>query len=56
MNSITIFGESSFIFSFMSYGLMIKLLGAWCAFEKVEEKTNKMSKKMNVNLFPKKLG
>ncbi len=54
MNGITIFGASSFIFTFMSYWLAIKLLGAWCAFEKVEEKTK--CQKMNVNLFPNKLG
>jgi hypothetical protein len=52
MNAITIFGESSFILSFMSYELVIKLLEAWCAFEKVEEKTK--CQKMNVNIFPKK--
>jgi hypothetical protein len=54
MNGITIFGESGFILSFMSYKLVIKLLVSWCAFEKVEEKTK--CQKMNVNLFPKKLG
>jgi len=54
MGAITIFGERSFIISFAGYGLVIKLLGAGCTFEKVEEKTK--CQKMNVNLFPTKVG
>jgi hypothetical protein len=54
MGAIIIFGESSFIFSFVGYGLVIKLRGAGCTFEKAEEKTK--CQKMNVNLFPTKLG
>jgi hypothetical protein len=54
MGAITIFGESSFIFNFVGYGLVIKLLEAGCTFEKVDEKTK--CQKMNVNLFPTKLG
>jgi len=49
MGAITIFEESSFIFSFVGYGLMIKLLGAGCTFEKVEEKTK--CQKMKVKFF-----
>jgi hypothetical protein len=49
MGAITIFEESSFIFSFVGYGLMIKLLGAGCTFEKVEEKTK--CQKMEVKFF-----
>jgi hypothetical protein len=40
MNGITIFGEISFVLSFVSYGLVIKLLEAWCAFEKWRRKQN----------------
>jgi hypothetical protein len=39
MGAIAIFGESSFIIGFVGYGLVIKLLGAGCTFERVEEKT-----------------
>jgi hypothetical protein len=38
MGAIIIFGESSFIFSFVGYGLVIKSLEVGCIFEKVEEK------------------
>jgi hypothetical protein len=51
---MTIFGEYSFIFNFVGYGLVIKLRRARCTFEKVEEKTK--CQKMNVNFFPTKLG
>jgi hypothetical protein len=51
--AITIFGESSFIFNFVGYGLVIKSLGTRCTFEKVEKKTK--HQKMNMNLFPTKL-
>jgi hypothetical protein len=54
MGAITIFGESSFIFSFVGYELVIKLFKDRCTFEKVEEKTK--CQKMNVNIFPTKLG
>jgi hypothetical protein len=54
MGAITIFGESSFIFSFVGYELVIKLLKDRCPFEKVEEKTK--CRKMNMNFFPIKLG
>jgi hypothetical protein len=54
MDAITIFGKSSFIFSSMGYELVIKLLEARCTFEKVEEETK--CQKMNVNIFPTKLG
>jgi hypothetical protein len=53
MRAITIFGESSFIFNFAGYGLVIKSLGTGCTFEKVEEK--KKHHKMNMNFFPTKL-
>jgi hypothetical protein len=43
MGAIFIFGESSFIFSFVIYGLVIKLLEVGCTFENVEKK-KKMSK------------
>jgi hypothetical protein len=54
MGAITIFGESSFVFSFVGYGLVISSLGTGCTFEEVEEKTK--CQKMDVNLFPMKLG
>jgi hypothetical protein len=54
MDAITIFGTNSFIFSFVGYELVIKLLEARCTFEKVEEETK--CQKMNVNFFPTKLG
>jgi hypothetical protein len=54
MDAITIFGKSSFIFSFVGYELVIKFLEARCTLEKVEEETK--CQKMNVNLFPTKLG
>jgi hypothetical protein len=54
MFAITIFGESSFVFSLVGYGLVINSLGAGCTFEEVEEKTK--CQKMDVNLFPTKLG
>jgi hypothetical protein len=54
MGAITIFGESSFIFSFVIHGFVIKLLEVGCTFEKVEKRTK--CQKMNMNLFPTKLG
>jgi hypothetical protein len=54
MFAITIFGESSFVFSFVGYGLVINSLGAGCTFEEVEEKTK--CQNMDVNLFSTKLG
>jgi hypothetical protein len=53
MFAMTIFGESSFLFSLVGYGLVINSLGARCKFEEVEEKTK--CQKMDVNLFPTKL-
>jgi len=49
MNVIIIFEESSFILSFVSYGLVTKSLGAGCTFEEVAEKIK--CQKMNKNLF-----
>jgi hypothetical protein len=43
MRTLTIFGKGSFIFCFVSYGLVTKSLEAGCTFEEVEEKI-KMSK------------
>jgi hypothetical protein len=54
MGAITIVGESSFIFSFVSYGLVTKSLGDECTFEEVSQRTN--CQKMNVNIFAIKLG
>jgi hypothetical protein len=54
MGAITIVGLNSFIFSFMSYGLVITSLGVGCTFEEVAWKTN--CQKINVNLFTIKLG
>jgi hypothetical protein len=42
MGAITIFGESSFMFSLGGYGLLTKSLGAGCTFDKLTK--NKMSK------------
>ncbi len=53
MDAITIFGKSSFIFSFVGYELVIKLLEARCKFEKVVEE--RKCRKMNVNIFPTKV-
>ncbi len=39
MSAITIFEESSFIFSFVTYGLVTKSFGTGCTFEKVAKKT-----------------
>ncbi len=54
MSAITIFGESSFIFSLGGYGLVTKSLGAGCTFENLKDKTK--CQKMNVNLLATKLG
>jgi hypothetical protein len=54
MGAITIFGESSFIFSLGGYGLLTKSLGVGCTFEMFIEKTK--CQKMNVNFFTTKLG
>jgi hypothetical protein len=54
MGPIIIFGEKSFIFSFVGYGLVKKSLGARCTFEQVAQKTK--CQKMNVNIFRIKLG
>ncbi len=55
VGAIIIFGENSFIFTFVGYGLVTKSLAAGCTFEKVAEKT-KCQKMMNVNIFTIKLG
>jgi hypothetical protein len=49
-----IFEESSFIFSFMSYGWVKKSLGDGHTFEEVAEKIK--YQKMNVNLLTTKFG
>jgi hypothetical protein len=54
MSALTIFGERSFIFSFVGYGLVTKSLGAECTFEEVATKTK--GQKMNMNPFTIKLG
>jgi hypothetical protein len=53
MSAITIFEESSFIFSFARYELVTKSFGTGCTFEEVAKKTK--CQKMNVNLFTTKL-
>jgi hypothetical protein len=50
----TIFRKGSFIFSFVSYGLVAKSLGAGCTFEEVAEKIK--CQKMNVIFFTTKVG
>jgi hypothetical protein len=52
MGAIIIFEENSFIFSFVSYGLVTKSFGARCRFEEVAKKTK--CQKMNVNIFTTK--
>jgi hypothetical protein len=52
MGAIIIFGKSSFMFSFVGYGLVTKSFGAGCTFEEMVEKTK--CQKMNVNLFTTK--
>jgi hypothetical protein len=54
MGAIIIFGEKSFIFSFVGYGLGMKSLGAGSTFEEVAKKPK--CQKMNVNIFRIKLG
>ncbi len=54
MGSLTIFGEDSFIFSFVIYRLMTKSLGVGCTFKKVVLETK--CQKMNVNPCTTKLG
>jgi hypothetical protein len=49
MSAITNFEESSFVFSFVSYGLVTKSFGTGCTFEQVAKKTK--CQKMNVNFF-----
>jgi len=51
---VTIGGETSFIFSFVRYGLVRKSLGVGCTFQKMAQKTK--CPKMNVNLFIIELG
>jgi len=46
--------EASFIFSFVSYGLVTKSLGVGCTFEEVAQKIKRQ--KMNVNHFTIKFG
>jgi hypothetical protein len=54
MNAITFFEESSFIFSFVSYGLMTMSFGTGCTFEEMAKKTK--CQKMNVNFLTTNLG
>ncbi len=49
MGAIPIVEEVSFIFSFVSYGLVTKSIGVGCTFEEVAQKTNRQ--KMNVNFL-----
>jgi hypothetical protein len=53
MGALTIFGEDSFIFSFVTYRLMTKSLGVGCTFKKVVLETK--CQKMNVNPCTTKL-
>jgi hypothetical protein len=39
--ALTIFGDNSFIFSFVGYGMVTKSLRVGCTFEEVEEKIKK---------------
>jgi hypothetical protein len=52
MSAIIIFEESSFKFSFVSYGLVTKSLEARCTFEEMTEKIKRQ--KMNLTLFTTK--
>ncbi len=54
MDALNIFGEDSFIFSFVTYRLMTKSLGVGCTFKKVVLETK--CRKMNVNPCTTKLG
>jgi hypothetical protein len=54
MGALTIFGKGGFIFSFVSYGLVTKSLGAGCTFEEVAEKIK--CQKMNVDFFTTNVG
>jgi hypothetical protein len=54
IDAIITFGENSFIFSFVGYGLVTKSLATGCTFEKVAEKTK--CGKMNVSIFTINLG
>ncbi len=54
MSAIIIFGKNSFIFRFVSYGLVTKSLEAGSTFEKVAKKIK--CEKMNVNRFTTKFG
>jgi hypothetical protein len=53
MSALTIFGDGSFIFKFLSYGLMTKPLGTGCTIWEVAEKAKRL--KVNVNDFATKL-
>jgi len=53
-SAISNFGKNSFIFNVVGYGLVIESLGPRCTLEEVAHKTK--CQKMNVNLFPTKLG
>ncbi len=54
MGALTIFGEKTFMFSFVGYRVVTKSLGAGCTFEEVADKTK--CQNMNVNIFRIKLG
>jgi hypothetical protein len=53
MGAFAIFGEDSFIFSFVTYTLMTKSVGVGCTFKKVALETK--CGKMNVNPCTTKL-
>jgi hypothetical protein len=53
MSALTIFGDGSFMFKFVSYGLMTKPLGIECTIKEVAEKAKHL--KVNVNPFATKL-
>jgi hypothetical protein len=53
MSALTIFGDGSFIFKFVSNGLMTKPLGIGCTIYKVADKAKRL--KVNVNPFVTKL-
>ncbi len=50
---LTIFGDGSFIFKFVSYGLMTKPLGIGCTISELAKKAKRL--KVNVNPFATKL-
>ncbi len=53
MSALTIFGDGSFIFKFVTYAVMTKPLGIGCTIYEVAEKAKCL--KVNVNPFTTKL-